>query len=80
VVRDKCMLCGSGHAPVPRTSLGTANAAGCCGPSGKLTGELGGGMGRNGSESLVTSSAGGRLRDLLFRVGCPAGGDDNQGS
>ena len=62
------------------TLLGMANVVEFCGVSGELTGELGGGMIWKGSESLAASSAGILLRDLPFRVGCPAGGDDNQGS
>jgi hypothetical protein len=71
---DGDRLCGA------EAAVGTVNVGEFCGRSVKLTGELGGGMIWNGSESLAMSSAGLRLRDLLFRVGCPAGGDDNQGS
>jgi hypothetical protein len=64
-------------AAMPRTLLGTTSLGG---PSAKLTGELGGGMMWKGSESLAVSSAGRLLRDLLFNVGWPVGGDDSQGS
>jgi hypothetical protein len=77
---DEPWLCGSDFGTATRTSLGMANVVGFCGPTAKSTGELGGGIIWKGSESLALSSNGRFLLDLAFRVGCPAGGDDNQGS